>query len=273
MGSRSLKFYLLPLIVVLTAFSLAGCTSNEDLPKGTKLKEIKVFAAASLTECFGELAKEFERQELGSVKVVLNFAGSQSLVTSIENGSNADIFAAASVNYMDSLKSKNLIKDYKIFAKNKLVLIKNQKNNIDISKFSDLAADGITLAVGDNRVPVGMYWKKACEEALKNDYITEKLNIKIKQNVKTRELSVKDIVSKVLVNEVDIGVVYRTDITSANEGVIKEIAIPELSAITASYPIAVLNGNELNDSVVKFYNFINSDVGKDILKKYRFIIE
>lgn len=263
-----MKCRLLPLIVILAAFSLAGCTSKVETPK-----EIKVFAAASLTECFGELAKEFEQQEAGAVKVVLNFAGSQALVTSIENGANADIFAAASVNYMDNLKSKKIIKDYKIFAKNSLVLIKNRKNNISISKFSDLAADGTKITVGDSKVPVGMYWKKACEDALKKENITEKLNIKIQQNVKSRELSVKDIVSKVLVNEVDIGVVYRTDITSANEGTIKEIAIPELSAINASYPIAILNGSELNDSVVKFYNFINSAIGKDILRKYRFIIE
>ena len=54
-----------------------------------------MLAAASLTETFTALEKQFETDHPG-VDVKLNFAGSSDLAQQIVNGAPADVFAAAS---------------------------------------------------------------------------------------------------------------------------------------------------------------------------------
>ena len=53
-----------------------------------RAETLRVFAAASLTEAFGELAAEFERAHPG-VAIEVSFAGSQVLRTQIEQGAPA----------------------------------------------------------------------------------------------------------------------------------------------------------------------------------------
>ena len=53
-----------------------------------------MYAAASLTSTFEEIGKQFEAEHDG-VKVEFNFGGSSDLVTQIQEGAPADVFASA----------------------------------------------------------------------------------------------------------------------------------------------------------------------------------
>ena len=55
---------------------------------------VTVFAAASLTESFTTIGKDFEAANPGT-KVTFNFAGSSALATQINQGAPADVFASA----------------------------------------------------------------------------------------------------------------------------------------------------------------------------------
>lgn len=257
------------LILIITAL-LLGCTSNKS--DDVKPSEVIVFAAASMTESLNELAKGFETAER-DIKVTFNFAGSQVLKTSIENSTKADIFISASTNYMDDLNKRGYVKDYKLFLKNRIVLASGNKSKVDIKSLKDLTAEGAKIAVGDKSVPVGKYWEEAFGEALKDGTLSEDDKTKIENNIKTRELNVKDVVSKILLNEVDAGVVYKTDITQANADKIKIINIPIFEKFDASYPLAILKGSEDSEAVKKFYDYLLSDKAKKIFKKYGFIVD
>ena len=84
--------------VTLTAAACGSATPATATPTTPSTPgvtgEIKVFAAASLTESFTQLGKDFEAANPGS-KVTFNFAGSSALATQINNGAPADVFAAA----------------------------------------------------------------------------------------------------------------------------------------------------------------------------------
>src|ERR1700690_2023359 len=97
-------------IVLLLAFFLAACgttatptaapvpaTQPPAAPatSAPAAKTLTVFAAASLTQAFGDIGKAFEAANPG-VTVTFNFAGSQNLVTQIQQGAPADIFASPS---------------------------------------------------------------------------------------------------------------------------------------------------------------------------------
>src|SRR5688572_12665224 len=68
---------------------LAGCEGDE-----SSARAVHVFAAASLTGAFTEIAAEFEAEHPG-VDVVTNFAGSSALVAQIAEGAPADVVATA----------------------------------------------------------------------------------------------------------------------------------------------------------------------------------
>ncbi|WP_010251808.1 molybdate ABC transporter substrate-binding protein [Acetivibrio cellulolyticus] len=263
-------------IVVLAALTV-GLLLWVFLESGTSpdkedKQEITVFAASSLTESFEEIKSVYEMNN-ESIKINLNFAGSQALKTSLENGGKADIFVSANLKYMDELRDEGFINQYKVFLRNRLILVKNMNSTFSVEDLKDLSNDGISLAVGDKSVPVGSYWQKVLDSSVEDGLISPGIKAKIDSNIKTRELNVKDVLSKVLLGEVDFGVVYKSDITKGNEGKLEEIDLDAFSKCEADYPLAILKNSEKNTEVQKFYNFLISKEGKDILKKYKFITD
>ena len=81
-----------------------------------------MYAAASLTDAFGELAPLLERA--AAVRVRYNFAGSQQLAVQLEQGARADVFASADQRWMDYVVRRGLADDApKAFARNHLIAI------------------------------------------------------------------------------------------------------------------------------------------------------
>lgn len=260
----------LGVLILLLIVGVVYCNLS---PSGANsVEEITVFAAASLTEGFTEIKEVYEGDN-PNIKINLNFAGSQALKTSLENGVEADLFVSANLKYMEELKSKGFLGDYRVFLYNRLILIKNKNSPFTVTTLRDLSKDGIRIAVGDKTVPVGSYWEQALSSGVERGEISPDIKEKIDLNIKTRELNVKDVVSKVLLDEVDFGVVYKNDLTKDNADRLEEIELSVFSEFIAVYPSAILNSSEDRKEVVKFYDFLNSQQCKEILKRYRFSVD
>jgi len=106
--------------------------------------------------------------------------------------------------------------------------------------------------VGDESGPVGMYWEQALETAWADGELKADERSSIEGNIKTRELNVKDVVSKVVLNEVDAGVVYKTDVTKAVLEKVEEIDLPVFQKFDSYYPAAVLKDSEGKIEALKF---------------------
>ena len=128
--------------------------------------EVKVYAAASLTDALTELSKRYEREHPG-VRIQASFAGSSTLAKQIENGAPADVFISADKDWADYLQARNLleaISRVELLA-NDLVLVAPMERvlNIDLDKTPDLAASfNGKLCTGEPAyVPVGRYAQQA----------------------------------------------------------------------------------------------------------------
>ncbi|MCA1848960.1 MAG: molybdate ABC transporter substrate-binding protein, partial [Actinobacteria bacterium] len=95
----------------LLVAALAGCGGGEgeaaagDEERGGTLT---VLAASSLTDAFGELARTFEEQNPG-VEVRQSFESSSTLLTQIQQGAPADVFASAAEEEMDTAVEDGLV--------------------------------------------------------------------------------------------------------------------------------------------------------------------
>src|SRR5689334_10196176 len=212
MTSRRRLRVLSLVVAAALASALTGCGSDDDQDKATTT--LTVYAAASLTGTFTELGKQFEDAHPG-VKVSFSFGGSSDLVSQIQSGAPADVFASADVKNMERLTSDKLEGALPVnFASNTLEIITPPDNPGKVDALEDLADKDLAVAVCAPEVPCG----SAAESVAKAAGVTLAPD--------TEEQSVKDVVAKVASGEADAGLVYVTDVRAAGDTV-RGITFPE----------------------------------------------
>jgi len=232
---------------------------------------LQVFAAASLSDAFGELAKLLEQRHPG-LAVRLNLAGSQQLATQMEQGAAADVFASADQRWMTYATERNLISNVPVtFARNRLVVIVPATNPARIHRLQDLARGGVKLVLGADAVPVGHYSRVVLQNlsrdaAFPPDYATRSL-----RNVVSEEENVKSVVGKVQLGEADAGMVYRSDVTSSVSRFVHVLQIPDSANVVASYPIAITRAARDTTSARAFLDLVLSTEGQAILERHGFV--
>jgi molybdate transport system substrate-binding protein len=186
---------------------------------------VTVFAAASLTEAFRTIGKDFEAAHPGT-KVELNFAGSSTLARQIVEGAPADVFASADEDNMQKVAGE-VAGTPQVFARNRLAIIVPKGNPKHVAGLADLTRAGMTLALTAPAVPVGRYALEAFAKA------------GVTAPAGSNEVDVKAVVTRVSMGEADAGIVYVTDVTAGGAKV-EGVAIPDAHNVIARYPIAAL---------------------------------
>ena len=262
----------LALAVAAVALFAGACSSSDEpstqtggssvtapAPKGaakTGGGSLTVFAAASLTESFTALGKEFEAQHPG-VTVKFSFAGSSGLVQQLTNGAKADVFASADQANMDKAVQGGVIDGQPtVFATNKLAIAVAPGNPKGIKSFADLNKAGLTVITCAPQVPCGAAAKK----------VETATGVTLKP--KSEEQDVKQVLNKVASGDADAGLVYVTDTTSA-AGKVDKVDFPEAAQAINSYPIAVVKGGQ-SALAKEFDDFVLGADGKTELTKAGF---
>lgn len=257
---------------------LGGCSQSAARPASSAISslsasshtgptEITVFAAACLTESFTELGADILKSD--NIKVKFNFAGSQDLVQAVEQGAKVDVLAFANESYMKEMKTKGYVNSYDIFAKNTLVACKLKSNPKSLATFSDLGKPGISIIAGDKSTPCGSYFDTVISKSKLSDAQKKAINA----NIKSREMNVKQVIAKIQSGNGDFGIVYTSDVTDAVKDSIEEVKLPEFDAANPQYFIAAMKSSARSKAAKKFVQLVESDKGRAVLKKYKFITD
>ena len=270
---RFLRLFLL--LAALSTVFLAACSGSSGsastpAPAGGAPVTLNIFAAASLTESFDEIASVYQKSH-PNVTIKYNFNGSQILEQQIANGAPADVFASADLATMQKASDAGLVEGSQIFVKNRLVVIVPSNNPGRITSLKDLARKGVKIDIEANTVPAGKYSRQALANMSKSpDYGLSFAN-NVLENVVSQEENVKAVVQKISLGEADAGFVYRTDVTAAVASKVTVIDIPDPFNVIAQYPIAVVKNSANVQAAQDFVNFVLSTPGQAILQKYHFI--
>ena len=231
--------------------------------------ELTVFAAASLTDAFGEIKVDLEAAHPG-LSITYNFAGSQALVTQMGEGAEADVFASANNTQMKAAQEKDLIAgDPVTFVRNELVIVTPPDNPAGIDSPDDLGASGLRLVLAQAEVPVGRYAREAvCGMSQDTATFGEDFVGRVAGNVVSEEEDVRDVLAKVELGEAYAGIVYLSDAFIGGDQV-QQVKIPAGFNILATYPIATTAGGDeaLGDA---FITYVLSDDGQATLADYGF---
>jgi molybdate transport system substrate-binding protein len=238
---------------------LAGCgggapsdTNAGGAPAPAK-RTLTVLAAASLTETFGELEKQFETDNPG-VDVVMSYGGSSDLAQQIVNGAPVDVFASASDSTMKTVTDAGLTNGSPtIFAKNVLEIATVPGNPKGITSFADLASPNLKVVVCAPQVPCGAAAQK----------VETSTGVEIKPV--SEETDVKNVLGKVSTGNADAGLVYVTDVTAAGSQV-QGVNFPEAEQATTNYPIATLKNAPQQQLAESFVSLVTGEQGQKALQ-------
>lgn len=232
---------------------LAGCgAGGGESPTTPEKRTLTVFAAASLTETFGQLEKQFEAADPG-VDVVISYGGSSDLAQQIVNGAPADVFASASTSTMTTVTQAGLVDaSPTVFATNVLQIATGPGNPKRIASFADLARPDLKVVVCAPQVPCGAAAGK----------IESATGVTLRPV--SEELDVKSVLGKVTSGDADAGLVYVTDVAAAGTAV-QGVAFPEATQASTDYPIAVLTDASQTEDARAFVNTVTGEEGRKIL--------
>jgi len=212
---------------------------------------VTVFAAASLKEAFTTLGRQFEAKHSG-VRVRFNFGASSGLAQQISQGAPADVFASASPKNMAQVVAAKGASTSTKFVKNVMEIAVPVANPAHVAGVSDLARSGVKVALCQAAVPCGATALKVFA------------NAKVTVTPVTLEADVKSTLTKVLLGEVDAGVVYVTDVRAAGSKV-KGVVIPAGINASTEYPIAVLTKAPNPAAAKAFVAYVLSPAGQGVL--------
>src|SRR6266702_5198980 len=241
----------------LAAVAVAGCSSSSSSSTpgagsatpatGT----ITVFAAASLTEAFTQLGKQFEAAHKGDT-VKFSFGPSSGLEAQITSGAPADVFASASTTNMQGVVSAGDASSPQNFAKNTMEVAVPPNNPAKVTSVNDLAKKSVKVALCQPQVPCGV----VAAEVFKNAGITVK--------PVTLQPDVKSVLTQVETDNVDAGMVYVTDVLAAGTKVMG-VKISASDNASTEYPIATITSSKHKSEAQAFMNYVLSPAGQQVL--------
>ncbi|MFC7687199.1 molybdate ABC transporter substrate-binding protein [Ureibacillus sp. GCM10028918] len=247
------------LITIGLIFIIGGCAYSSSEKEDSVV--LTVSSASSLQNVLEEMTVEFKKKH-SYIDIQYNFGASGSLVKQIEQGAPVDLIISASREKFNVLETKDLIQESTTFIKNELVLITARKGDLQIKNLNDLSSNNVEkISIGTpSVVPAGSYAKQSLEfldlwSELDNKIVYAK--------------DVRQVLTYVETGNVQAGFVYKTDaVNSEKVQIITTIKDKTHDSIT--YPIGVLRNTDSQTAAKQFYEFLQSEEGKDIWIKYGF---
>ena len=257
-------------LMLLGVVSCGGAGSDSGSGGGGKKGggTLTILAASSLIDAFGELGKTFERWNEG-VTVKQSFESSSTLLTQIQQGAPADVFASAATEEMDTAVEDGLVAGKpQVFVKNREVIMVPKDNPADVTEFRDVANPGVKLALAQKDVPAADYALQILGKA--NAQYGPDFKKDVLANVVSREADVRASVNRVVVGDADATFGYASDYTVDIRDRVEVVSIPPDLNIIATYPIATLDGAEDPGLAKKWVELVTSKEGQRVLKKWNF---
>jgi molybdate transport system substrate-binding protein len=234
----------------LVSLIAIGCGGDDDESDANTSadEQLVVSAAASLEPAFTAYAEE------AGIDAKQSFAGSDDLAAQIRQGVKPDVYASANTSLPDDLYADGLVAEPVVFASNELVIAVSADSDAGIESVEDLAEPGLTLAIGDERVPVGDYTREVLDGLPSDDAEA------ILANVRSLEPDASGIVGKLTQGAVDAGFVYITDVV-ATEGQLDAIELPPKLGPEVAYGAAVVDGAENPEGAQQFIDGLLDGAG------------
>ncbi|MBI5180870.1 MAG: molybdate ABC transporter substrate-binding protein [Nitrospirae bacterium] len=223
---------------------------------------LHVAAASDLQFAFKEIGVLY-KQRTGN-NVIFTFGSSGLLSKQIMHGAPFDIFASANKRYVEDLKNRGLIADdkYYIFCRGRLAIVVNKNSgNLPVSINDLINGSFKKIAIANpEHAPYGT----AAKEALIKAGIWDDLKPRLIYGENIRQA-----LQYIHTGDADAGIVALSLIVAADNNY---LIIEESLHNAIEQSIAVLKDSRNRRLAEGFMDIVLNGTGREILKKYSFII-
>lgn len=233
------------LVIVAVATALTACSDSADSAEAPAEKEELNLLAASSTRVFNEELEAQAAEIDPSVSLLINNAGSSTLVQQLVDGAPGDVLITADEKNMTDAQDAGVVNDPVQLASNVMVMVVPAGNPAGLESVEDITED-TTFVLCDPQVPCGTV-SESIIEAKGLDVTADSL-----------EHQVADVLGKVTSGEADAGWVYATDAASAGDAV-EVIEIEGAEEFTNSIFGAVVAESENPESAQQLLDLLADD--------------
>lgn len=217
---------------------------------------LRVYAAASLTEVM-EVAAHAEARHAGRAAPILQCDGSARLVLQLEEGAPGDLLATADAVQMERARRSGLLAgEAQPLAQNHLVLAVAAGNPLRLHGLEDLQRADLRFAMCAPSVPAGSYARLLLKEQ------------GIEAYSRSDEPSVRALLAKVALGELDAALVYATDLAAA-AGEVEGVPLPR-STVPPQLWGAVLADARDPQGAQALLDFLRGDEGRALFRAHGF---
>lgn len=239
--------------VCLLVAALTGCAAASPGRGSGDDGTLTVLAAASLTEPFTALGRSFESAHRG-VEVRLAFDSSATLAQQVVQGAPADVLATADRRTMATAVDAGQVAGRpEVFATNRMVLVTPAGNPAGIHRFADIDDPAVSYVACVESAPCGAL---AADLLSRNDISAEPRSL---------EIDVKAVLTRVMLDEADAGLVYASDAVAAGARV-RSFDIPGSARRPNPYLVGVTTGSTQERLAHAFVDLVRSPEGRRTLR-------
>jgi len=243
---------------------LCGCESKKNEQPDSQAKELLLYCAAGIRPPADELIRTFQHEH--SVKIVVDYAGSEVLLSKIKLTRRGDLYMPGDKYYVQQAAQEGMILSQQpvcYFVPTILVQKGNPKN---IHGLQDLLRPGLKLGLGD---------AKACAIGRTTQQILAKNNIaweQIEKNLAFQSLTVNELGMQIQAQSLDAVIVWDAIARYYSEYG-DQIPIPAEKNVISTVDIGVLNFTKKRELAEKFVEFAASARGRDIFRKHNYTVD
>ena len=227
-----------------------GCSGSKD--------NIQILVAASLYSPFQEINEAFDNS------FVIDYGGSNSLVSKVILGSKAELLVLAGgepLNKLENWKKNNFFYKKELLT-NSIVVVSDKKLNFE--SIDDICGGQYSIGIADPKIaPLGKYSIEILSKFPKCKKITSENKVKISSDAMSLRAALD-------YGHLDFALIYKSDIEIAKKNDYKVIFegknIPMGKII---YPLVVLTENE-SEILKDLINYIDSKEGRKIFIRHGF---
>lgn len=246
--------------IVIVLFFTFNCSNHKNV------KALEIMAGSATKLPLDEIVKIFEKTE--HIKCIVHYGSSGEVLSQILLSERGDIYIPGSDDFMEKAVKKGLIEkgSIKIVAYLIPSIAVHKGNPKNITNLNDLSKPGIRVAIGNPQaVCIGLY---AIEILKKNNMLKD-----VQKNIVTEAESCEKTANLVSLGLVDSAIGWR-DFENWDKKNIEIVPLKktEINRI-AVVPIGITKYNKNRAFAQRFVSLITGDKGKEILKKYGYIID
>lgn len=224
--------------------------------------DLMIFSGAGLIKPMEEMRANFEKKQ--NITVDVHYGSSGEIFAGVAAGQPCDVLIPGDEKYTeDALKNGWVIEDTITKLVRHIPVIAVPKGNpANVMGFKDLIRPGVRVAIGDPKAPaIGRVAKKMLQKAGIWDQAT--------QNIAVYAPTVNQLLIYVALKQVDAAIIWGDLVTWAEgKGKLEVVPIENQYNIIKTIPTAVCTNSVNKELAYKFNEYIASDEGLCIWKKW-----